>query len=42
MVEGKLWLGDGQAAYQSPDPVESRERGLLGETFQREKVSAQE
>ena len=35
-------LGDGQAAYHSPDPVESGERGLLGETFQKEKVSAQE
>ena len=35
-------LGDGKETVQGPDPVESGDRGLLGETFQREKVSAQE
>jgi hypothetical protein len=42
VAQAKCVLGDGQAAYQSPAPVESGDRGLLGETFQREKVSAQE
>src|SRR2546430_13117396 len=39
---GEVVLGVDQETEQSPDPVESGEWGLLGETFQREKLSAQE
>jgi hypothetical protein len=46
-VRGKGRPGEGcsgrrSAAYQSPAPVESGDQDWLGETFQREKVSAQE